>query len=55
MAKYTIELNNNFDEEESFEVAGDNIAQVSVLDTKGNDITQRSRVKLPLAKMLYLD
>ncbi len=39
MENYTIELNNNFDEEESFEITGDNIAQVTVL-SKENDVTK---------------
>ncbi|HJV16176.1 MAG TPA: hypothetical protein VJ546_02120 [Bacillales bacterium] len=50
MEKYTIELNNKFDVEESFEKTGNNIAQVEVLDINGKDVTKQSRVQITLSK-----
>ena len=54
MENYTIELNNNFDKEESFERTRDNIAHVTVYDSNGNDVTKQSRVQITLSKNALL-
>ncbi|MBT2657966.1 hypothetical protein J7E81_22465 [Bacillus sp. ISL-18] len=54
MENYTIKLNNNFDVEEGFELTGDNIAQVTVLDINGDDVTKQSRVQFTLSKNALL-
>ena len=55
MSEYIIDLDNDFDKEEAFEVTGDNIALVTVMDSSsGNDITQNCRVQITLSKNALL-
>ncbi|MFF2876932.1 hypothetical protein ACFVR2_11495 [Gottfriedia sp. NPDC057991] len=50
MTVYNINLANDFDEEEVFEIEGNNIAEVTVLDSNGNNITNDCRVMISLSK-----
>ncbi|MFB5089389.1 hypothetical protein PGC35_19725 [Psychrobacillus sp. PGGUH221] len=45
MSECIINLENDLDKEESFEITGDNIALVHVMDNSGNDITENCRVR----------
>ena len=54
MSEYIIDLDNDFDKEEAFEITGDNIALVSVMDSSGNDITPNCRVQITLSKNALL-
>lgn len=53
MSEYNIKLGNTSDEEE-FELAGDNIAQIDVMDKNGNNITKDCRVQLTLSRNAML-
>jgi len=50
MSVYNINLLNDPDVEEGFEIEGNNIAEVTVLDKSGNDITNNCRVQITLSK-----
>ncbi|MFD4706440.1 hypothetical protein ACFWM3_16440 [Gottfriedia sp. NPDC058432] len=50
MTVYNINLANDFDKEEVFEIEGNNIAEVTVLDSNGNNITNDCRVMISLSK-----
>ncbi len=54
MSKYNIKLGYPSDEEEEFELAGDNIAQIDVMDKNGNNITKDCRVQVTLSKNAML-
>lgn len=54
MSEYNIKLGNISDEEEEFELAGDNIAQIDVMDKNGNNITKDCRVQITLSKNAML-
>jgi hypothetical protein len=54
MSEYNIKLGSISDEEEEFETAGDNIAQIDVMDKNGNDITKDCRVQVTLSKNALL-
>ncbi|KQL27364.1 hypothetical protein [Psychrobacillus sp. FJAT-21963] len=54
MSEYIISLENDPDKEEAFEMTGDNIALVHVMDNSGNDITQNCRVQITLSKNALL-
>ncbi|XRG80154.1 hypothetical protein V5E38_07570 [Rossellomorea sp. GAMAL-10_SWC] len=50
MSFYNISLINDSDEEEVFEIEGNNIAEVTVLDNNGNNITNGCRVMISLSQ-----
>ncbi|MEW9674342.1 hypothetical protein [Ammoniphilus sp. 3BR4] len=54
MSEYIINLVNDTDKEEAFEITGNNIAEVNVIDKNGNDITQNCRVQITLSKNALL-
>ncbi|MFF2753046.1 hypothetical protein ACFVR1_04710 [Psychrobacillus sp. NPDC058041] len=54
MSEYIIDLVNDTDKEEAFEMTGDNIALVNVMDSNGNEITQDFRVQITLSKNALL-
>lgn len=50
MSVYNINLVNDPDVEEGFEIDGNNIAEVTVIDNSGNVITNNCRVQITLSK-----
>jgi hypothetical protein len=54
VSDYYIKLRSISDEEEEFELAGDNIAQIDVMDISGSNITKDCRVQITLSKNALL-
>ncbi|QFF99014.1 hypothetical protein PB01_09315 [Psychrobacillus glaciei] len=54
MSEYIIDLSSDVDNEEDFEMTGDNIALINVMDMSGDEITQNCRVQITLSKNALL-